>query len=112
MLTVILNTKNMRKMLLSSLLLATLAACKSAVDAKSVARAALDAKGKTTVQITKVVEGNPKYRKAEALWCVETDEKSTDGSTLLLAVWRTGSDWSSAEMTDGEYEWDLNGCPR
>jgi len=109
------NMLNWRKLLLASLLLATLsvlAACSAPLDAKSVARTALDAENKQSVQITKVVAGNPKIVKADALWCIETDQKNADGSTLLMTVSRTGTSWTSNDMTDGEYEWDLNGCPR
>jgi hypothetical protein len=104
----------MRKVLALSLILLTLAACQSAAptDPNTIARKYLDDNGKQSVKITKVVAGNAKYHKADQLWCVETDEKDAQDQTTLLAVWRTGSTWNTAPMTDGEYEWDLNGCPR
>jgi hypothetical protein len=104
----------MRKMLVCGLILLILAACQSAApsDPNAIARKYLDDNGKQSVKITKVVPGNPKYHKADQLWCVETDETDAQGNTTLLAIWRTGSDWKTAPMTDGEYEWDLNGCPR
>ena len=105
----------MRKVLVLGLIFFTLAACQSASapgDPNTVARKYLDDNGKQSVKITKVVSGNPKPEKADQLWCVETDEKDAQDQTTLLMVWRTGSNWTTAPMTDGEYQWDLNGCPR
>src|SRR6266700_2489524 len=105
----------MRKMVVFSLILLTLVACQAAaapIDPNAIARKYLDDNGKQSVKITKVVPGNAKNHKADQLWCIETDEKDTQDQTTLLAVWRTGSTWNTARMTEGEYEWDLNGCPR
>ncbi|MEP7289563.1 MAG: hypothetical protein ABI947_27760 [Chloroflexota bacterium] len=102
----------MRKIFALTLFL--LAACQPAspTDPNAVARKWLDDADKKAIKITKVVTGNPKNYKADALWCVETDATLPEGSTYLLMVYRTGSNWTTREMTDGEYEWDLNGCPR
>jgi hypothetical protein len=104
----------MRRMLTLFSVLFSLAACQptSPTDPNAVARKWLDDAGKKDVKVTKVVTGNPKNYKADALWCVETDGKTDDGLTYLMMTYRTGSTWNTREMTDGEYEWDLNGCPR
>jgi hypothetical protein len=81
-------------------------------DPNVIVRKWLDDTGKQSVKVTKVVAGNPKNYKADALWCVETDATTAEGVTYLVMTYRTGSDWKTREMTDGEYEWDLNGCPR
>ena len=96
-------------------LLMFVSACQPAaptIDQNTFARQWLDTAGKKDVKVTKVVAGNPKSYKADALWCVETDAKTPEGATYLVAIWRTGQNWSGAEMANGEYEWDLNGCPR
>lgn len=70
-------------------------------------------KTNATAQITRVVGGDKKYRKADDLWCIETDANTTNGQLpYLLAVWRKDGKWDGAELTDGWYEWDLYGCPR
>ena len=106
----------MRKMVVFGLMLLTLAACHAATavpaDPSAIARKYLDDNGKQSVKITKAVPGNPKYHKADEMWCIETDEKDAQDQTTLLATWRIGSNWTTAPMIDGEYEWDLNGCPR
>ncbi len=108
----------MRRLLLVALVMLviapTLAACQATapVDQNTYARQWLDNVNKKDVKITKVVAGNPKNHKADALYCVETDATTPEGQTYLVAIWRTGSTWSGAQMADGEYEWDLNGCPR
>ena len=104
----------MRRMLIVIVTLFALGACQPAgpTDPNVVVRKWLDDAGKKDVKVTKVVTGNPKNYKAEALWCVETDGKTADGLTYLLMTYRTGSTWATREMSDGEYEWDLNGCPR
>jgi hypothetical protein len=33
-----------------------------------------------------------------------------DGQTYLVTIWRTGATWSGAAL-DGEYAWQLEGCP-
>ena len=102
----------MRKLFVFSLILFVLAACQApASDPNTTARKFLDDNGKKSVKITKVVSGKPK-NKADELWCVETDERDAQDQTTLLVVLRTGSNWTTAFMSDGEYEWDLNGCPR
>ncbi len=104
----------MRRMLIVIVALFALGACQPAspTDPNVVVRKWLDDAGKKDVKVTKVVTGNPKNYKAEALWCVETDGKTGEGLTYLLMTYRTGSTWATREMSDGEYEWDLNGCPR
>lgn len=104
----------MRKLLALSLILFGLAACQTLAtpsDPNAIARKFLDDNGKKSVKITKVVTGKPK-NKADELWCVETDERNDQDQTTLLITWRTGSNWTTAFLTDGEYEWDLNGCQR
>jgi hypothetical protein len=107
----------MRKSLILVSLCLFLAACQgastpAAVDPKASARKYLDSQNKQTVQITNVVSGNTKTVKgADALWCVETDEKDADGVTTLLTVINKGGNVTVSPM-DSEYEWDLNGCPR
>jgi hypothetical protein len=96
-------------------LLIAVTACQPAaapIDQNTFARQWLDNAGKKDVKVTKVVAGNPKYHKADALWCVETEAKTPEGASYLVAVWRTGQTWAGAQLVDGEYEWDLNGCPR
>src|SRR5258708_34819939 len=104
----------MRRLLLVMFAIMLLAACQQAapIDQNTYARQWLDNANKKDVKITKVVAGNPKNHKADALYCVETDATTPEGQTYLAAIWRTGSTWSGAQMADGEYEWDLNGCPR
>lgn len=103
----------MRKMFVFGVILLILAACQPAApaDPNAIARKYLDDNGKQSVKITKVVPGNPKYHKADQMWCVETDEIDPQGQTTLLSIWRIGSNWNSAPM-ESEYEWELNGCPR
>lgn len=103
----------MRKVLLSILLLFILAACQpAAVSGDVFARQWLDSSGKKDVKVTKLVQGNAKYQKADEVDCVETDATTPDGQAFIFTIARKGSTWSGAPMTDGEYEWDLNGCPR
>jgi hypothetical protein len=104
----------MRKMLLVACTALILTACQSSApsDPNTVVRQWLDSNGKQSVKVTKVVTGNPKNYKADELWCVETDSQTPDGLSYLLMAYRTGSNWTTREMSDGEYEWDLNGCPR
>lgn len=103
----------MRNFLLLAVIVVITAACQSAApdDPNAVVRKWLDDAGKKSIKITKVVTGNPKYYKADQLWCVETDSVTPDGITYLLMTYRTGSNWTTSEL-DSEYEWDLNGCPR
>src|SRR5262249_43595611 len=106
---------NVIMMLVVLFLALALTACQPAaasIDQNTFARQWLDNAGKKDVKLTKVVAGNPKYHKADALWCVETDAKTPEGASYLVAIWRTGQNWTGAQMTNGEYEWDLNGCPR
>src|SRR5262245_28628970 len=98
--------------LLLALLLTACQPAAASIDQNTFARQWLDNAGKKDVKVTKVVAGNPKDDKAEALSCVETDAKTPEGASYLVAIWSTGQNWSGAQMTDGEYEWDLNGCPR
>jgi hypothetical protein len=104
----------MRKFLLVAFTASIIAACQPSApsDPNQVVRQWLDSNGKQSIKVTKVVTGNPKNYKADELWCVETDSKTPDGITYLLMTYRTGSTWATREMTDGEYEWDLNSCPR
>ena len=104
----------MRRLLLVMFAIMLLAACQQAapIDQNTYARQWLDNANKKDVKITKVVAGNPKNHKADALYCVETDATTPEGQTYLVAIWRIGATWSGAQMADGEYEWDLNGCPR
>ena len=94
------------------LMIATVSCQSVSTDPSAVVRKWLDAAGKSTVKITQIVSGNPQNEKADALWCVETDATAADGQRYLLLVYNTGTNWVTQEMTDGEYEWDLNGCPR
>lgn len=105
-----------RHLLALMVIIALLAACTSAspsAAAEAFARQMIDKAGKTTAKITKIVPGSEKNRRADELWCVETDAMFADGQTpYLLVVWRQGTTWNGLELVDGEYQWDLNGCPR
>src|SRR5258708_4722131 len=99
------------RMLSLSLLLLMLSACQStSTDPRNYARQWLDDAGKKNVKVTKVVAGNSKRYKADELYCAETDATTSTGQTYMIAIWRAGSTWSGTEITDGEYEWDLDGC--
>ncbi len=105
----------MRTLLLMTLALLVLTACQSgdSNDPKAFALKLMKDGGKDSAKITKVVNGDKKYREADELWCVATDATSADGQIpYLLAVWRKGGKWEGAEMPEGYYEWDLYGCPR
>jgi len=106
----------MRKSFIVLLTLFALTACSAAsnepTDPKVYAQQIIQKAGKNA-KITKVVTGDKKYRKADDLWCVETDANSQDGQIpYLLAVWRKDNKWDGTELADGWYEWDLYGCPR
>lgn len=104
----------MRRLLLAAcvIVIMALAACQTAapIDQNTYARQWLDNANKKDVKITKVVAGNPKNHKADALYCVETDETTPDGQTYLAEIWRTGTSWSGAPL-EGNYAWQLEGCP-
>jgi hypothetical protein len=103
---------SLRILLLGSLLLAFTACQSSSISPTDYAQQWLGSKGKKDVKVTKVVAGNPKRYKADELYCVETNATTAANQAYLIAIWRTDSTWSGIEMTNGEYEWDLNGCPR
>src|SRR5712692_2338993 len=94
----------MRRLLLVVFAIMMLAACQTAapIDQNTYARQWLDNANKKDDKITKVVAGNPKNHKADALYCVETDQTMPDGQTYLAEIWRTGATWSGAAL-DGEY---------
>lgn len=98
---------------LVSLVALALAACGAQADpVRDTAQAIMDADG-VDATVTDVVEGNPAVRGADELHCVATDGTTADGTLpYLLAVWRTGDDWQGAQLLEGYYEWDLQGCPR
>lgn len=64
--------------------------------------------------VTQVLQGAVTNKPgASQLWCIETDGKAADGmTTLLFIVTEQGGKWTGEELTDGEYQWDLYGCPR
>jgi hypothetical protein len=112
----LLHAKNLLTRVSLFVLLVILAACGDSATPESpetVARRVVDQAGHKDAKITQVVRGDEKYRRADELWCIETDAMFADGVTpYLLAVWRKGSTWENAEFVDGEYQWDLYGCPR
>jgi hypothetical protein len=93
-----------------------LAACQPSqpADPRTLAQQFLDAQGRSDANITQVLKGNnPAQRDADELWCIETDALADDGQTpYLMVVWRKGSTWETAFLAEGEYAWDLHGCPR
>ncbi len=94
------------------LLFLVFTACQSASTSPAdYAQQWLGNNGKKDVKVTKVVAGNPKRYKADELYCVATNATTAANQTYLIAIWRTGSTWSGTEITNGEYEWDLDGCP-
>ncbi len=102
----------LRFLLLGSLSLAFTACQSASTSPTNYARQWLDRMGKSEVKVTRVVAGNPKRYQADALYCVETNATTAANQAYLIAIWRTGSTWSGTEITNGEYEWDLDGCPR
>ncbi|GEM_PF-622631 len=81
------------------------------VEAAALERMAAD--GFADATITNMVEGNPAVRGADELYCVATDATTQNGQLpYLLVVWRIGDQWQAAQLTEGYYEWDLQGCPR
>jgi hypothetical protein len=105
----------MRSMIALMLAVLTLASCSAPVsnDPKPFVQQLMHDAGKDSAKITNVVEGNSKYRQADALWCVATDLMLEDGQIpYLLAVWRKGDKWEGNQLEQGYYEWDLYGCPR
>ncbi len=100
------------RILLLGLLLLMFTACQSSSNSPAdYAQQWLDKNGKKDVKVTKVVAGNPKRYKADELYCVQTNATTAANQAYLIAIWRTGSTWSGTEMTNGEYEWALDGCP-
>jgi len=110
------ESKVMKKIIAPlTILTLMLAACGGAVQpsAESVAQDFAAEQGYTDIEITEVSEGDAAARGADALYCVATN--ATDDSTglpYLLVVWQSGENWEAAQLTEGYYEWDLQGCPR
>jgi hypothetical protein len=102
----------LRALLLGSLFLMFTACQSSSNSPTDYARQWLDSKGKEDVKVTRVVAGNPRRYKADELYCIETNATTAANQPYLVAIWRAGSTWSGIEMANGEYEWDLDGCPR
>ncbi len=102
--------------LLMALLIAALAGCASGDSSDAVeaeAREVMTADGYADAEIMQIVEGDPAVRGADELYCVATDATSPSGDLpYLLVVWRAGSTWEGAQLVEGYYDWDLQGCPR
>src|SRR5574340_635805 len=104
-------------LLLIVLLSIVLTACSSNNDSRSQveakAREIMTADGFGDAQITNIVAGDPASRGADELYCVATNATTQNGELpYLLVIWRTGSTWDGAQLAEGYYDWDLNGCPR
>lgn len=96
------------------LLILTACGAGGADDAvRETARQIMAADGFGSANITNVVEGDPATHGADELYCVATDATTQDGALpYLLVVWRIGDTWEGAQLLEGYYEWDLEGCPR
>jgi len=102
-------------LLLSTLLLISSCSAGNSGSAtvESTAKDQMTADGFSDAAITTTVKGDPGVRGADELYCVATDATTQNGELpYLLVVWRTGDTWSAAQLLDGYYEWDLQGCPR
>lgn len=97
-----------------SVVLIGMVACTPVVDAPEVASARIVKESGSSANVTRVLKGDVKNKPgATELWCVETDGKAADGiSTRLFIAFRQDNKWAGEELTDGEYQWDLYGCPR
>lgn len=107
----------MRKLLsvLTLILLSVfLSGCSSGeAAARRTAKELIEASNNYEARIIRVVEGDPAVRDAGDLYCVETDAiNPVSGLPFLLVVWRIDDTWEGAVMSEGYYEWDLQGCPR
>jgi hypothetical protein len=98
------------------LALFTLTACgggQTADPAREAALSQMAADGQSDAEITGMVEGDPAVRGADELYCVATDATTQNGELpYLLVVWGADGEWQAAQLTEGYYEWDLQGCPR
>ena len=108
----------MKKVLaIAMLIVLVLSACSSGAPAtdevEETARQIMAADGMSDATITTIVAGDPKVRGADELYCVATDATTQNGELpYLLVVWREGDQWQAAQLVEGYYEWDLQGCPR
>lgn len=107
----------MKKTLLLISVLLLITSCSDAKSGnaivESTAKEQMTADGFSDAAITSMVNGDPGVRGADELYCVATDATTQNGELpYLLVVWRTGDTWSAAQLLDGYYEWDLQGCPR
>jgi hypothetical protein len=97
------------------LALILLTACGGGSDdpAREAALSQMAADGQSEAEITEMVEGDPAVRGAGELYCVATDATTQNGELpYLLVVWGSGGEWQAAQLMEGYYEWDLQGCPR
>ncbi len=101
-------------MMTALLTLVALSACSAPEDPVTrTARQIMESDGLGNAAITQVIEGDPAVRNADELYCVATDANSPTGQLpYLLVIWRTGDEWQGAQLLEGYYEWDLQGCPR
>lgn len=77
------------------------------------ARAVMSADGFADAEITSIVEGDAAVRGADELYCIATEATTQNGELpYLVVVWRTGDTWDGAQLLEGYYDWDLQGCPR
>ncbi len=106
-----------KSLLLLSLLIILVTACSTGgsgnATVESTAMEQMAADGFSDATITSTVKGDPGVRGADELYCVATDATTQSGELpYLLVVWHTGDTWQAAQLLDGYYEWDLQGCPR
>jgi hypothetical protein len=80
---------------------------------EATARQMMTADGFADAAITTIMEGDPAVRGADELYCVATDATTQNGELpYLLVIWRADDEWRAAQLLEGYYEWDLQGCPR
>ncbi len=107
------NKRAILALLSCLIILAILSSCQAPDDPRAYAQKLMQDSGQAAAKITNVVNGNQKYKRADALWCVATDASTQEGQIpFLMAVWRTGDKWAGKVLEQGYYEWDLYGCPR
>jgi hypothetical protein len=99
--------------LLALFLLAACGGGQTADPAREAALSQMAADGQSDAEITDMVEGDPAVRGADELYCVATDATTQNGELpYLLVVWQASGEWQAAQLMEGYYEWDLQGCPR
>ncbi len=105
----------MRKLLMviSLLVLVGCSAAAPVAEPEATARKLMRDARKENARIIRSVQGDKNIRHVDELWCIQTDTNVEGGNIpLLFLVWRKGDQWQGEQLTEGFYDWQVQGCPR